>query len=45
LLGTKVYNERDEAVEDAAQAEDILVLPLVLPVQRQVNPGEEPGKE
>ena len=30
LLGTKVYNERSEAVEDVAQADDILVLPLVI---------------
>jgi len=31
LLGKKVYNERSEAVEDAAQANDILVPPLVIP--------------
>ena len=30
LLGTRVYTDRDEAVEDAAQANDILVLPLVI---------------
>ena len=30
LLGTKVYSDYDEAVEDAAQANDILVLPLVI---------------
>ncbi|MGO9115646.1 MAG: hypothetical protein ACLP9L_41090 [Thermoguttaceae bacterium] len=30
LLGTKVYSEYSEAVEDAAQASDILVLPLVI---------------
>lgn len=30
LLGTKVYNDHSEAVEDAAQANDILVLPLVI---------------
>ncbi len=45
LLGTRVYNEHAEAVEDAAQADDVLVLPLAIPRQRQVNPGEEPGKE
>lgn len=31
LLGTRVYNEHAEAVEDAAQANDILVVPLVTP--------------
>jgi hypothetical protein len=30
LLGTRVYTDHDEAVEDAAQADDILVLPLVI---------------
>lgn len=30
LFGTKVYSEYDEAAEDAAQANDILVLPLVI---------------
>ena len=30
LLGTRAYNDHDEAVEDAAQANDILVLPLVI---------------
>jgi len=30
LLGTKVYSEYPEAVKDAAQANDILVLPLVI---------------
>jgi hypothetical protein len=31
LLGTRVYTDHAEAVEDAAQANDILVLPLVIP--------------
>jgi hypothetical protein len=31
LLGTKVYSEYAEAVEDAAQANDIRVVPLVIP--------------
>ncbi len=30
LLGTRVYTDYDEAVEDAAQADDVLVLPLVI---------------
>jgi len=30
LVGTRVYTNHDEAVEDAAQANDILVLPLVI---------------
>ena len=30
LLGTRVYTDRGEAVDDAAQANDILVLPLVI---------------
>ncbi len=30
LLGTRVYTDHDEAVEDAAQANDVLVLPLVI---------------
>jgi len=30
LLGTRVYTDRDEAVDDAAQANDILGLPLVI---------------
>ena len=30
LLSTKVYNERSEAAEDAAEANDILVQPLVI---------------
>ena len=31
LLGTRVYTEHTEAVEDAAQANDVLVLPLAIP--------------
>jgi hypothetical protein len=31
LLGTRVYNDRAEAVEGAAQADDVLVLPLAIP--------------
>jgi hypothetical protein len=30
LVGTRVYTDHDEAVENAAQANDILVLPLVI---------------
>jgi hypothetical protein len=30
LLGTRVYMDSAEAVEDAAQVKDILVLPLVI---------------
>ena len=45
LLGTKVYSEYLEAVEDAAQASDILVLPLVIQGIDAVNQGEEPGNE
>ena len=45
LLGTRVYNEHAEAVEAAAQADDVLVLPLAIPGQRQVNRGEEPDRE
>jgi hypothetical protein len=30
LLGTRVYTDHEEAVDDAAQANDILVLPLVI---------------
>ena len=45
LLGTRVYNEHAEAVEDAAQVNDVLVVPLAIPRQRQIKPGEEPGNE
>jgi len=45
LLGTKVYTDHDEAVEDATQANDILVLPLVIQGIDTVNQGEEPGNE
>jgi len=45
LLGTKVYSEYPEAVKDAAQANDILVLPLVIQGIDTVNQGEEPGNE
>ena len=31
LLGTRVYTEHAEAVEDADQANDVLVLPLAIP--------------
>ena len=30
LVGTRVYTDHDEAVEDAAQVNDVLVLPLVI---------------